>query len=1478
MAKKKEDPAKVEQRKQERVAFVQGHPLLQPEQARQQFYVQTRAQELEARGMPVNRAQLRENFQTGNIQREGFYTPGDISRVAAQQQNNNTSNSTNTTTPPVTPVTPAGPVYSGGQPTTRTTPSNDYVAPERTTALGGKIPAAAQFRMDSAGASGFGKTGESRLVPDVAPPTAGITWTPNSASAVPDSIIGIPGKTYQTSGTGDKALTAYSKQAEKNRKEFRDVTGPLAEGLVTTVGGVIGGSLGGVQGSALGSGLANYAYNMLDPYDTSDSSSEAFKRAAIVGATDLVAGAAINKVAPLVKPAISSVVGKIKKFNSVAKIETKMSKEILSEVIPGELRRAPFYDATNKAPSSVASPFPTPIKPITVTPWKPVTPTEVVPSAPWRPTETVLDSGIIIPPSGTRTKAAVQGIDAPVISGQSLADSKPVSSVGTVLAEDGVKELTPRQVAARAREAKKKLAREALTETTPVAQSRTTFSQVEADIEATRLADVAAGINNPPDPTIDDFLRSSKPQSALSQEPIGAAASDPNIASPTATNASGKVTVAEMQAQTPVKPKAKAKPKIEPLPGTEPAWITEMKAKAAADQAAGIVDDIPVKNPNRNKALIRPEGDPLPGMERTGNRFDKAEQAVLNRTGFFDTEIPAPKPRSVFEAKTDVDQAFSRITPDELGRAQLENKSLGEIVKPKLEAVRAENKALFRDRVRDYENKRYPNIDDMSGRPIPTPDANKPVDSGLAEAKRVFEETGVAPKRGSDYQLNRTTGEIYKVKRQSGVPLTPEQKLANKTANIAKQNANKKIGRALNSGKIDVETAKEVLSAKPGTVTLADAIKKGVAKEVGTPEAGPFLINGNLYTAKTTLPDTVKGPLGATGRQTARARAEIAAPVYPRGLPDNAPLFSPPRTITPALEKAYTTELANQARIFETTGKPTAKEDQVRGLIKNLFGPETLGRIDAEAGTGLRTTIKLPSAVTEPTIGAAVKPKFLPSGKIQGETLDEQIANWTKYSNSEAFKTLSITNPKKYTEVVNANSAINAATKARVDEALAKQSAFKLQQPSSAGKGISSADDPWLKTGNNLPTEFAGGPPKLELDPFTQTPKDPVLAAAREQGLPYGAEINPADPRKFVPKQPSPIPANASKEQQMAFDAANKEYFDELNGVGPEALGREQAAMNLENQTALREQAAAMPNSPLKRETIKELNTFNRINRPGENYPGFGTTSQRRTMGENEFVFGKGPGDDPFQYGRTSPYSSIIPVDRNIKPGDTFESYLKVKGNAGKTEADYAADMFDYNTRLAALEEQTPRFTGEVEPFVGRFTQEQNQSLEAWSATRPSPEIKATISVDELTGGAPTSKPEPSTNVQETVAAAKARLSSKQTVVKPVKQESTTDLAKRKANLTWAEQARKSRQAQIAEKTIANEAKLDVSMQVWSKARIDATSREEWMAANEALKGTPAYIGNPYEQTAAMNAIRNENTGDVGTQLKEFDYEEIFKD
>lgn len=1412
MAKKKEDPAKVEQRKQERVAFVQGHPLLQPEQARQQFYVQTRAQELGAKGLPVDRGQLRENFQTGNIQREGFYTPGDISRIAAQQQNNNTSNSTNTTTPPVTPDVPTGPVYAGGQPTTRTTPSNDYVAPERTTALGGKIPAAAQFRMDSAGASGFGKTQESRLVPDTpanqptnrtdASGNTGMGATPPRPNVEgPNVRMQMPIDTNSDSylerraNNDETTLSEYQSQfpawytpnaaqlesqkfyTRKSRMTPEEIATDRAQVVANRYGAglfaaeVVAGTAAAIAGApvagvvaagALGVGLASKVFGEIRQSETGLTNEQINKTALMQGGVSLatgaalgVAGVAVSKVVPKIKPAVTGVKNWADTPGEAQPINRLVEKIKLANKKPIELPSRPAFQENRLFPGEqLALPkgdsYSSYVKPPEIE-IKPITGADRLENA----------AAVVAKNKGE--------VATPAISGQSLADSKPVSSMETVLREDGVKELTPRQVAARAREAKKKADRLTAAETTPVAPST--------------------------------------PQSALSQEPIGAAASDPNIASPTALNPSGTVTVAEMQAQTPVKPKAK--PKAKPLPGTEPAWITELKAKNAAIEAGEIVptaadgpvvraeqkllaeieaDEILVKNPNRDLPLIMqppdmsrraptlgPFGAKSPLDKRqlrvdqryafdrivTSGRKAEAYQAEdLARRGTFEgifessnitgpktiSSVSEPKPRSVFEAKTDVDQAFSRITPDELGRAQLENKPLKQLMQPHLADIKAENKALFRDRVREYEDRRYPNIDDMSGRPIPTPDANKPVtisledaikqgqnkgadavDQGLVEAKRLFEETGVAPKRGSDYLLNKKTGEIYKVnkqaKKQPGVKLTPEERAANRKVTRQKENANKRVSRALNSGKIDVATAKEVLANKPGTVSLADAIKQGTAKEVIQPELGPFLINGNLYNVKTSLPDTVKGPLGATGRQTARARAALTEPIYPRGLPDNAPFDIPKQKITSAQEKAYTTTLANQAKIFETTGTPTLLETQTREQVRKLFGVEALNRIDAAAGTGINTTIKLPTAVTEPTVGAAVKPKFLPSGKIAGSTRSEQIANWTKYSNSEGFKTLSLTNPQKYAEIVEANRAIDAAMKTDIQEALGKQSAFKLQMPSQSGKAISASDDPWQKSltaeGGPMPTEFAGGTKDIRST-------DPVLLTDRVQNLPYGAEISPADPRKFVPKQPSPIPANASKEQQMAFDAANKEYFDELNGVGPEALGREQAAMNLENQTALREQAAAMPNSPLKRETIKELNTFNRTNYPNENYPGFGTSGRNATMNADDYL-----------NLRTSPWQSSTPRERVIDPGDTFEKFSKSRLGKGKTEADYAVAKAEYDSKIAALEAEPRGFTGEVEPFVGRFTPEQNQSLEAWSASRKAAEAtpQTTVSIDELTAG-----------------------------------------------------------------------------------------------------------------------------------------------
>lgn len=138
--KKQEDPSKVAQRKAERVAFVQANPNLAPEVARQRFYVQTRAKELEAAGKDVDRAALRQKFQSGGVEREGFYTPGDVNRFKDSSNSNSLADSKITNViPPVTPVAPSATnVPTPVKPTTSSvkTPPTSYQAPQTTTSLG----------------------------------------------------------------------------------------------------------------------------------------------------------------------------------------------------------------------------------------------------------------------------------------------------------------------------------------------------------------------------------------------------------------------------------------------------------------------------------------------------------------------------------------------------------------------------------------------------------------------------------------------------------------------------------------------------------------------------------------------------------------------------------------------------------------------------------------------------------------------------------------------------------------------------------------------------------------------------------------------------------------------------------------------------------------------------------------------------------------------------------------------------------------------------------------------------------------------------------------------------------------------------------------------------------------------------------------------------------------------------------------------
>ena len=88
MASKKAKTPQEQALIKKRVEFVQSKPDIPKAQARQQFFVQTRAAELQAKGVEVTkekRAQLRQKFQSGEVKRSGFYTDADRARFATSK-------------------------------------------------------------------------------------------------------------------------------------------------------------------------------------------------------------------------------------------------------------------------------------------------------------------------------------------------------------------------------------------------------------------------------------------------------------------------------------------------------------------------------------------------------------------------------------------------------------------------------------------------------------------------------------------------------------------------------------------------------------------------------------------------------------------------------------------------------------------------------------------------------------------------------------------------------------------------------------------------------------------------------------------------------------------------------------------------------------------------------------------------------------------------------------------------------------------------------------------------------------------------------------------------------------------------------------------------------------------------------------------------------------------------------------------------
>lgn len=527
--KKQEDPNKVAQRKAERVAFVKSKPELAPDVARQRFYVQTRANELEARGKDVDRAALRAKFQSGGVSREGFYTPGDISRFSASQNTDSLGDAKNTPTvnptPPVSPVVPSStnvPTPTSG---VRTPPSS-YQAPQVTTPLGQVVTPPSSYQAPrkstpvrggepgrTAGPSTKGtpvRSGEPRTPPVFN--QSGLTYTPPTTNpAEGREFSAVVGRINPQAPADPKALREQA-QARFVREEVpkiqreMDMNVPIRkaaqkridEGYVpapydwtnlykTTAGGAVLAAevWASKRSGAVGGGLVTGAvFNLTERLgqkleDTGRlggmqgdpgrfEGKTDLKSAAIVGGASMVGfgiGTAAQKLIPKIKPAWQA----LQKWADDTPVQPvtpwKEGGAGSPGIATGIKPRTPWVEGTKttgvSSPRRVADPKTTPPKSIE-------TPASTKVDLPG---ETVNPSGLVVVSGGQRRSTAqiVRDIEnrtpeeaaavgqralddvlgrRPTQEPVSLADSK-ADTVAKQLEQDGVAELTPRQVAAR---------------------------------------------------------------------------------------------------------------------------------------------------------------------------------------------------------------------------------------------------------------------------------------------------------------------------------------------------------------------------------------------------------------------------------------------------------------------------------------------------------------------------------------------------------------------------------------------------------------------------------------------------------------------------------------------------------------------------------------------------------------------------------------------------------------------------------------------------------------------------------------------------------------------------------------------------------------------------------------------------------------------------------------------------------------------
>lgn len=444
--KKQEDPNKVAQRKQARVEFVKSNPELTPEIARQRFYVQTRAAELASAGKDVDRAALREKFQTGQVTREGFYTPADVNRFSASRNTESLGDSKSTTvTPPASTTSP-----TTSKSSTVKTPSTSYQAPAQTTSLGnvvqrpnaqqrgegmgptgkstsattgqranaqmrgegmGKAPvssqrANAQMRNEGMGVPSF-NAGDQSLIARLENPTRPI----NAASLAQQKETRIRREIVARSPAGKTKLDRIDRFGGlENYQESRyDWTNAYKATAGAAVLGAeyIGTRGGGLLGGALATGtvynLTNRLGNRLEKseYFGGDTPGSQFKGDTTLKGASVVGGISLG--AGLIASGAAKVLPKIP-------AAWKAIQKWADDTPP--VQRAPWQEGGAASPGFAT-------RPATKAPWKDgptttgvvapkrtpkVTPEATAPSTPKITPETVRDSGLVIPGSSQRTR------------------------------------------------------------------------------------------------------------------------------------------------------------------------------------------------------------------------------------------------------------------------------------------------------------------------------------------------------------------------------------------------------------------------------------------------------------------------------------------------------------------------------------------------------------------------------------------------------------------------------------------------------------------------------------------------------------------------------------------------------------------------------------------------------------------------------------------------------------------------------------------------------------------------------------------------------------------------------------------------------------------------------------------------------------------------------------------------------------------